>query len=144
MSKHVLKDATVYVGNSSVDLSDHVESVEFSLGQGNVAVTAMQDDYEQYLPTKIKRWSVRLGFYQDYDSSNVYAVLKAALTTDASFPMFIKPTTADVSATNPGFTGNVVFDGDFNILGGTVGDAQKTSVTLKGAGDLSYITSATA
>lgn len=144
MSVHVLNNATVYLGNSSIDLSDHVESVELMTGVGNVSVTAMQDGWEDHIPSGVKRWSVRLSLYQDYDSSETYSVLSAALSTGVVLPLFVKATTASVSATNPGFSGSVVLDGDFAQIAGTVGDGNKTSVTLKGAGTLSFITTSTA
>ena len=144
MAVHVLNAATIYIGNSSVDISDHVESVEVQTGIGNVAVTAMTNTWEQNLINKIKRWSVRLNCFQDYDASEIYSALSASLTTDTTFPIFVKATTAAVSATNPAFTGSVVYDGDFNVIGGAVGEAHKVSVSLKGAGTLSFLTSASA
>ena len=146
MGKHALNAATVYIGATSVDLSDFVESIEFTVGVGSAAFTAMQDGWEDHLPNQVKRWSVRLSMYQSYDSSETYQVLQTALSSSTStvFPMFAKATTEACSATNPGFTGNVVFDGDFAQIAGAVGDAHKFSVSLKGAGTLSFITSATA
>jgi len=144
MSKHALNAATVYIGATSVDLSDFVESIEFTVGVGSAAFTAMQDGWEDHLPNQVKRWSVRLNMYQSYDTSETYQVLQAALSTNTTFPMFAKATTEAVSATNPGFTGSVIFDGDFAQISGAVGDAHKLSVSLKGAGTLSFITSATA
>lgn len=144
MAKHALVGATIYLGNSSIDVSDHVESIEFSVGQAAVNVTAFGSGWEENTPSNLKRWSVRLNMLQDFDSSETYSVLQAALTTGAAFPIFCKATTAAVSATNPGFTGSVAYDGDFNILGAGVGEANKASVTLKGAGTLTFQTSATA
>jgi len=141
MSKHVLNAAIVTL--SSRDLSDHVESVELMTGIGNVPITAMQDAWEDYLPSGVKRWSVRLNLYQDYDSSSVYAVLSEVLTGTTAVPITLRPTTSTQSATNPTFSGNGVLDGDFALLAGTVGDGHKTSVTLKGAGTLSFLTSTT-
>jgi len=144
MAKHALTAATIYAGATSVDLSDFVESVEFMVGVGNVSVTAMQDGWEDFIPNRLKRWSCRLNLYQSYDTSETYQVLQAALSTNTVFPVFVKATTATVAATNPAFSGNVVFDGDLPVISGSVGDAHKLSVTLKGAGTLSFITSASA
>lgn len=141
MAKHVLNSAVITL--SSRDLSDYVESVELLTGQGNVSVTAMQDAWEDYLPTGLKRWSVKLNLYQDYGSSAVYVVLNEIINGTTAVPVTLKPTTAIQGATNPTFSGNAVLDGDVSVLGGAVADAHKASVTLKGAGTLNFYTSST-
>lgn len=138
MAKHALNAAVIYVGNASQDLSDHVESVELVVGQGNANVTAMGDGWEDYLPSGIKHWSVKITFLQDYSSSEPYDILYDAMSTGVVFLVGVKPTTATCSATNPLFNGSVVFDGDVAQVAGGVGDANKVSVTLKGCGTLSY------
>lgn len=144
MAKHVLLNPVITL--RGVTLSSEVESAELAVGVGNVAVTAFGDTYEQYIPTQLKHWSCRLNFLMDYDSSQSYAITQALLgeahSTDN--PLTVRPVNATQSATNPTFSGNVVPDGDWNVIGGGVGEAHKFSITLKGAGDLSFLTSATA
>jgi len=144
MSIHVLKAAMVYLGNTSIDLSDHLESVEFTLGAPTVPITAMGATYEAHLQTGIKHWGARLNFFQDYDTSSVYAVTYNALTTSTQFPISVKGTTAAVSATNPMFRGNCFYDGDLGLISGGVGEAHKVSISLRGTGAISVITTATA
>ena len=141
MAIHVLSSPIITL--SSRDLTDHIESAEVSVGIGNAAFTAFTNTWEQNLPNGIKRWSVRLNFFQDYATSYVYDVLEEILAGSTAVPFTARPTTSTQSATNPTFSGNVILDGDFNLMGGAVGEAHKTSVTLKGSDTLNFLTSST-
>lgn len=138
MAKHVLNSALVTL--SSVVLSSRAQSVELVVGQSNANVTAMGDGWEDYVPSGVKHWSAKINFYQDYASSNVYAIVKASLVGTTAVPLVVRPTTGDRSATNPDFSGNVVFDGDVPMMGGSAGEAHMIAVALKGAGTLSFVT----
>jgi len=142
MAIHVLRSPIVTL--SSVDITDHVESVEFTLGGATVPVTAFGATYEAHLGTGIKRWGCRVNLFQDYEASKTYALVYAVLASSTGEYLTVRPTTSTQSTTNPTFTGSVFVDGDFAVIGGAVGEANKTSVTFKGAGNLSALTSATA
>ena len=142
MAKHVFRSPIITL--SSVDLTDHVESAELVVGVGNVDVTAITDSWEQSVPNQLKRFSVRLGLYQDYAAASVYATVYAVLAGSTAVAFTLRPTTSTQSATNPTFSGTVVLDGDWSLAGGTHHEAHKTAVSLKGAGDMSFYTSATA
>uniref|UniRef100_A0A6M3LP40 Tail protein n=1 Tax=viral metagenome TaxID=1070528 RepID=A0A6M3LP40_9ZZZZ len=143
MSKHVLHNASVTL--SSVDISDYVESVELNAGVGTAGITAMQDGWEDVIPNGVKRWSLRLNLFQDYAAGTVYTIMYNLIhaTNTSIHTLAVRPTTSTQSATNPTFTGYVALDGDVPLLGGAVGDAHKFSVSLKGAGTLSFMTSTT-
>lgn len=144
MAKHILTNPQISL--RGVTLTTLIESAELSVGVGNASVTAFGSGWEESIPTGLKHWGCRLNFFMDYGSSQSYAVTQALLTEadTTDNPLIIRPTTSTRSATNPDFSGDVLPDGDWNVLGGSVGEAHKFSITLKGAGTLTFITTATA
>lgn len=124
MAKHVLTDASVTV--NSVDLSDHVESVEINQEFEDVDLTAMGASSREH-GKGLRSDSVTINFFQDYAASKVDATLSALVTNTAGFAVVIKPTSASVSSTNPSFSmTSLLFT--YSPLAGGVGEANQTSV----------------
>jgi hypothetical protein len=118
-----------------------------------VNVTGVCDEWEQHLSPNVRRWAVRLDFFNNFDASStgssivagIATILQTVLASTAStgVAFVMRKTTGTRSATNPEFSGYVGLDGDFLGMGGKMAEAEKGSVVLKGMGDLSRFTSAT-
>jgi hypothetical protein len=144
VGKHLLEAAMSSL--NAVELGNMVESIEVMVGRRSpVGVTAMQDTFEQGLTPNIRRWGARITLFQDYSSSanRVFNTLKGILdSTGSSGVAFIgRPSTAIRGENNPDFSGQVGIDGDFPVLSGAVGDPHKVTISLKGLGNLSILTS---
>ena len=131
MAKFVLTDADVNV--NAVDLSSFVESLTINYGAETPDMTSMQDITRRRLPGLID-WTIDVTFRSDFAGASVDATL-FPLVGAAAFEVIIKPTSGAISATNPGFTGNVLL-GTYNPLAGTVGDTSNSTVTFTGDGTL--------
>lgn len=132
MGKQVLKDASIII--NSVDLSDHVESVEATYSEALQRATAMGDTGEARLSSGIGDWSLQVNFYQDYDSAKVEATLFPLVGNASSFPVTWRKSKTDaISATNPEYQGSGLIDGDLPLMGGSVGDVNQASVTFASA-----------
>lgn len=139
MAITVLTDA--YVVLNSVDLSDHVESVEINMAHEDIDITAMGATARAHAPG-LREDAITLSMFQDFAAGEVDATLNGLLGQQAGFAFEIRPTSAAVSATNPKYTGTAILL-EYQPLAGTVGEASQTSVELKMAAG-SSITRATA
>lgn len=136
MPSTVLNDATVIL--NSVNLSDHVRSVELTYDADEQDNTAMANGGFSSTLTGLKNGSINLEFNQDYAASSVDATLWPLFGT--SFTFEIRPTSAAVSATNPKWTGTASMFG-YSPLSGSVGQVNTTTVPLKVQGALTRATS---
>ena len=127
----------VSVTINSVDLSDHVESVNLDRGAEANDDTAMGDTTRSS-KGGLKTWSGSLTFYQDYASSSVDDTLDALVGSTTT--VVFKPTSGSVSSTNPSFTGTALITG-YTGIQGSVGDIAKASLEFTSAGDLTRATS---
>lgn len=148
IGRHVIDSAYVRLTSNLHDISNRVETVEIMAGTKAVEVTAMRDGWQNFLPSKINHWSLKLGLFQDYTSDStgdVFQELQAFLVGNVPIQVTVFPTTGlqGIANGNPGFQGSVVIDGDFAQLSAKVGDSNKLSITLKGAGTLTFLTSST-
>jgi hypothetical protein len=137
MGAFVSKDAYLSLGGT--DLSAHVASLTLSQEADVPEDTAMGDDSRSYVAGGLKSWSLDVTFNQDFAAGAVDATL--AGNEGTSLAMIVKPTSAAVSATNPSYTGNVIFATYGGFVGGSVGDIAQTSVSFTGTGDLTRNTS---
>ena len=138
MAKHILYNAQVIV--NGVDLSDHVESVDYSEGQNRQNAAAMGDIQDYDMPGTIKIGDVKLNFYQDYASSKVYQTFNPLVVNRTTFNLQIKADSGANATTNPQFT-LPVFVVDFQVFNGTRGNRHMSSVTLAPAGAQTIATS---
>jgi hypothetical protein len=94
----IFMNETVTVTVNSVDLTDHITSVDFVENASEIETTAMGDANVTRIGG-LKDGSVRISWHQDYASSEVYATLNPLLGTTTT--VVVKPTSAAVGATNP-------------------------------------------
>lgn len=138
MSITVLTNASVTY--NSVDLSDHVESVEIDMSAEDVDITAMGATSRTHAPG-LRDDKVVINYYQDFASNKVDATHSALLGVAAGATLIVKPTSGSPSTTNPSYTVTAIIL-NYKPLDGKVGGASMTEVTyLPAAG--SSITRAT-
>jgi len=126
VAKHVLTNASVTV--NSVDLSNHVQSVEINYSLDDVDVTSMGATAREHLPG-LRNDEIRLNFFQDFAANSVDATFSPLIGSSAGFTVVVKPTSSAVSSTNPSFTATCILL-DYSPLAGEVGAANQTSITL--------------
>src|SRR5215471_8172690 len=136
--KHILWDVALIV--NSTDLSDHVESVEITVGINKQAAAAMTELQDYSMAGTITITDPKVTFYQDYAASKVYATLMAAWQARTVFDVKAKASSGAVAATNPQWT-IPCFVGEMPIMTGTRGDRHMSAVTLTVAGLFSVATS---
>lgn len=116
----------VSVVYNSIDLSDHVESVEVDMTYDQVDITAMGATAHSFAPG-LRNDKITLNLFQDFAASKVHATVNPLNGSAAGATMVIKPVATTVSATNPSFTGTVS-PYTYKPLDGKVGDASQTSI----------------
>ena len=130
MAEFVLDDAFVSIGGN--DVSANVKSLTINYSAAVQDITAMGD-----LTTinigGLKDWSVDVEFNQDFTAAALDSILFPLVGT--SVALIIRPDSAVKGANNPEFTGNAIL-ATYPPLGGSVGDAAGTSVSLMSAGTL--------
>lgn len=134
MAKHILYNASVTL--NSVDLSDHVESVEYTLQINAQAAAAMSEVEDYSMPGTRVVGDISLNMYQDFASSKTYQTLQGLWTNRTSFNAVVKPDSASAATTNPQFTVSV-FIKSFPVVSGSRGDRHMTQLVLAPAGVMS-------
>lgn len=127
MAKIVLTNA--YVTVNSVDLSDHVRSVELDLGLDAVEQTTMGDNARNYL-AGLKTQTINVTFANDYAASEVDATIAPLVENGTAHTVLIKPVNASVSSTNPSYSGTAICTG-FNPSSGSVGDLHEVTANFQ-------------
>lgn len=135
MARFVLTDVAVLV--NSVDLSDHVASVEVSTVFDEVETTAYGDSGRTRI-AGLEDSSISLTFHQDYEAASVDATIAPLVGGTAPFEIYPAGTT--IGATNPKYSGTVLIT-EWPGLNGAVGDLASVDVTWPVSG---VITRATA
>jgi hypothetical protein len=129
MARVVLTDAVVKI--ATVDLSDHIASVEISVEKDAIETTA----FGQTGRTRIgglEDSSISLDFHQDFDPAEVDATVFPLVGTVVAFEILPKGTA--VGTANPKFTGNLlVTEWGF---GGAIGELATKSVTWPVSGSV--------
>lgn len=118
-----------------------------------VDVTGLSDTFDSYLSPNLRRWGVKLNYYNNFDVSSsgssivagINVVLQSVFnsTGTSGVALVWRSTTNARSAANPEWQGQVQIDGDFQQTAGGVAEADKGSVSLKGLTTLSRLTSST-
>lgn len=124
MSKFLLSDVKVMVNN--VLLSDHAFNVD-------TPSTKNQEDVSGFNPTNAREFlpgqedqTITIQFLQDFAAAKVHATLEPLYSGGSVFPIYVQPTSATPSATNPVFGGSATMY-DYNGLSGALNaDAQMT------------------
>ena len=126
MAITVLLDAKVTY--NSVDLSDHVESVEVTQTYDEVDITAMGADARAFTPG-LRDDTITVNFFQDHASAKVDATIYPLLGSAAGAVLVVVPVNTTVSTTNPSYT-VTASPYTYSPLNGTIGAASMTSVTF--------------
>lgn len=138
MAITVLTNASVTF--ASVDLSDHVESVEIDFAYDDVEITAMGATAKSYAPG-LRDDKVTVNFYQDFATSKVDQTLNTYLGSASGATLVVKPDSGSVSSVNPSYTMTATLY-SYQPVSGKVGEASMTSVEFRPAAG-SSITRAT-
>ena len=152
MPKRLFEQAQVTL--NGYDIGADISGAELLGGRrAPVDVTGLSDTWDSFLVPNIRKWGVRLPFFNNFDVSSsgssivagVNVVLKTVLNSTATsgVQFVLRATTGVRSAANPEWSGYVQLDGDYQITAGNVAEADQGTVMLKGLGALSFFTSAT-
>lgn len=150
MPKGLFQQAPITL--NGYDISCDVEGGNLMIGRREaVSLTGLCTTYEEFATPNLRRWGVKLNIFINFDASSSgssivagsIVALKSVFDSTASsgVTLTIRNTTGARSATNPEWTGLVGIDGDFDVWAGTVAEASKTTVNLKGLGTMSWVTS---
>lgn len=131
MAKHVLYNASLVV--NSVDLSDHVETIEYEEGLNGQAAAAMGEAQDYEMPGTIKVSDITVTFYQDFAASKVYATIHPLVAARSTFNIVVKPDSGAAASTNPQFT-IAVFVRSSKVVSGTRNDRHMSNVVFAPAG----------
>lgn len=123
MARIVLTNAVVKI--NSVDLSDHVASVELAQEVEEVETTAFGDS-ARTRTGGLANNSLSLDFHQDFASASVDDTLNGLVGGTASFE--ILPNGTAVGATNPKYTGTVLLT-EWTPVSGAIGELATASIT---------------
>lgn len=133
MAKHCLTDA--YLSSNGVDLSDHLESVQYELGINSQAAAAMSELQDYDMPGTRTVSPIQATFYQDFAASEVWATHNALWTNRTTFSLIVKPTSGADSSTNPAFMIDVFIE-RMGAVTGSRGQRHMVGITYKPAGAL--------
>jgi len=105
MGKYVIRSPQLTL--NSVDLSNHIKSINVKRGKDAVEVTASGDGTHINLPgLRVGGFSGEL--YQDFAGGSVDATFAAIDALDTAVPIIVKPSSGAEGATNPAYTTTVV------------------------------------
>jgi hypothetical protein len=125
----VLTNASVVF--NSVDLSDHVESVEIDFAYDDVEITAMGATAKAYAPG-LRDDKITVNFYQDFALAEVDQTLNSFLGSAAGASLVVKPAAGTTSSVNPAYTMTATLY-SYQPLSAKVGEASMTSVEFRPA-----------
>ncbi len=130
MPKYIVKDASVTL--NSVNLSTRVAQVAIIMEADDVDVSTMGTGVHEHL-AGLRSDRFEITFVSDFDVAMVDATLApllATATTQPTFPVVVKPTSAAVSATNPSYTSSTCILLNYSPLAGEVGSRSETAVVI--------------
>lgn len=147
MAKRLFEQPSVTL--DGYDIGADVLSAELVTGRrGAVDVTGLSDTYDNYLVPNLRNWAVRLSYFNNVTGTSVTptgitTVLRGIYNSTATTGVTLtwRMTTNNRGASNNEWSGQVQIDGEFQPTAGGVAEADKGSVTLKGLGTLSWLTS---
>lgn len=123
MARIVLTNVIVKV--NSVDLSDHVASVEIAQEFDEVETTAFGDAGRTRV-AGLQNSTISLDFHQDFAAGEVDATISPLVGGTASFEII--PNGTAVGTANPKYTGTCLIN-SWTPVGGAVGELATASVT---------------
>jgi len=126
--------STPQITVNTVDLSAYLKNVTLNYEADELETTSTGSAGNKSYIAGLKSWSVDATVNQDFAASKVDATL-FPLIGAAAFAIILKPTSADVSATNPSFTGSCILT-KYPPLSGAVGEVSTVSFNMRGTGAL--------
>lgn len=124
MAVTVLLNASIVI--NSVDLSNHITSVEIDEKYADIDTTAFQTGGSKTRVAGLGDHGVTINFQQDYAASSVEATIYPLVGTNASFA--IKPLNSTTTTTNPAYTFSALIT-EWKPIAGKVGDLLVSSAT---------------
>lgn len=129
MAKLVLTNAMVLM--NSVDISDHVQSVEIDDTRAEVDVSSM-GDVNNEIVLGLGDATVTVTVFNDYASSSIDSQAWPLHRTNTPFPVEIRPVNAARSTSNPAYTMTALMPG-YKPISGSVGNAVTTDLVFRNA-----------
>ncbi len=144
--RHVLSLPQIQFTTNLHNISTRVEKIDLQVGQKSVDATAFGDGWETWLQSQISHWMCKLDFFVDFTTDttgDTFNEFKALLLNGVPVQLTVYGTTGLIGQANGnvGVQGTVVLDSDFPIYSAHVGQVDKGTITLKGTGALSFLTS---
>lgn len=131
MAKFIFDDGVCLI--NSVDLSDHVRSVTVSDNSEEHDVTAMGANNRQKM-LGLGDGTIEIEFYQDFAAAEVHQTLQPLKGSNTAFPVFVKPTSAAISATNPQIQMSEALLPNYTPLSGAVGEPSMMTISFVNTG----------
>lgn len=136
MAKVVLLTTIVKLGG--VDWSNNFKQCTVTPSRDLKDVSCFGDIFKKYA-TGLPDWTATLDFVDDFVDNGFNEALWGWFNGGIEVAFETRPTSASVSASNPTYTGNVLFT-NVPVFGATHGEVSAGSMTLQGSGNLSRAT----
>lgn len=136
MAKFTLTNA--YVAINGTAISDHCSSVSIDDAAEEIDFTSFSSGGYREIGAGLKDVTISFTIFQDYAAANVYSILQPLYQSGGTFGVEVRPVNTTVSATNPKatMTGRLF---SFNPIGGAVGDAATSEISIRNAGTLGLV-----
>ena len=129
MAVFVALDCSISI--NGVDLSDHARKATLVDQREKLDITAFGATSKVY--TKgLGDATATIEFYQDFAAGEVHATLQPLIASSTPVTLIAKPTSAAISATNPGWTISAMLF-DYNMLDASVGQPATMNVEFANA-----------
>lgn len=133
MAEFYLQSPYVVLGGT--DVSAYVRGVKLDVGRENLDNTVGGTGTRTSM-MGLKIWSLQIEFRQDMADNLLDEILWNLLDAGAAFAVIVAVLGTGETANNPEYTGNMVFDGGYSPIQGSVGDYAVVTVNLTAAGAL--------
>ena len=134
MAKFVATDYAITIGTA--DFSTSIAAVTLDISADEQETTAFGNDYRTRI-AGLKDASLTLDFHQDFGAASVDATLFPLI--GSAIPFTIIPTSAEVGATNPSYSGTAIVT-SYSPFTSSVGDLATLSVTWPVSGAITRAT----
>lgn len=124
-----------YLAINGVDYSSKVRSVKLTFGREAIEKTASGDGTKINL-SGLRTWRVEATLKEDYADDGLDEALYTLSDAGTAFTVAVRPSTDGITASNPEYAGSAVFDGPYDLIGGSVGALAEKTVTFVPAGSL--------
>lgn len=129
MSKLVLTNAQVLV--NSVDISNHVSSVEIAGVRTEVDVTSMGDTNSEIV-LGLGDVTLTVTVFNDYAAASIDSQMFPLWQTNTPFVVEVRPVAGARSTTNPGYTCTCLLP-QYKPISGSIGAAVTTDLVFRNA-----------